>query len=87
MSLGVGRASRSLISAPHAVLTNWAAGEHPNEMLLTRSGKRLYVANANHNTVTVLDTDTGTDPRNAFRLPLSELAARLDPEQPGAESG
>ena len=36
-----------------------ARGEHPNEMLLTRDGGRLLVANANLNTVTVLDTATG----------------------------
>ncbi len=33
--------------------------EHPNELLLTRSGRHLFVANANRNTVTVLETDGG----------------------------
>jgi DNA-binding beta-propeller fold protein YncE len=37
----------------------WKTGGHPNEMLLTRSGKILYVANANLNTVSVLDTTQG----------------------------
>jgi YVTN family beta-propeller protein len=41
------------------VLARWGTGEHPNEMLLTRSAHHLFVANANLNTVTVLDTATG----------------------------
>lgn len=41
------------------VLAHWAAGEHPCEMVLRRDGKFLFVANANDNTVTVLDTATG----------------------------
>jgi DNA-binding beta-propeller fold protein YncE len=42
------------------VLTRWPAEEHPCEMALTRSGKLLYVANANRNTVTVFDASSGT---------------------------
>ena len=41
------------------VVAHWQAQEHPCEMALTRSGKRLFVANASRNTVTVLDTDSG----------------------------
>ncbi|MGH7992808.1 MAG: beta-propeller fold lactonase family protein, partial [Limisphaerales bacterium] len=41
------------------VVARWATGEHPNEMLLTKSARCLFVANANLNTVTVLDTSTG----------------------------
>ena len=38
----------------------WPTQEHPNEMALTRSGRYLFVpANANRNTVTVLDTMKG----------------------------
>ncbi len=37
----------------------WATQEHPNELLLTRSGKHLFVANANRNTVSLLDTADG----------------------------
>ncbi|MBM4155454.1 MAG: YncE family protein [Lentisphaerae bacterium] len=37
----------------------WPTQEHPNEMILTRDGRLLYVANANRNTVSVLDTSTG----------------------------
>ena len=40
-------------------IARWPTQEHPCEMALTRSGKRLFVANASRNTVTVLDTETG----------------------------
>lgn len=41
------------------VVGRWATEEHPNEMALTKSGRRLFVANANRNTVTVIDTSSG----------------------------
>jgi YVTN family beta-propeller protein len=41
------------------VIAYWPVGEHPSEMALTRNGKTLFVANANDNTVSVLDTRTG----------------------------
>jgi DNA-binding beta-propeller fold protein YncE len=41
------------------VIDRWPTQEHPNEMALTASGKTLFVANANRNTVTVLDTTSG----------------------------
>ena len=41
------------------IVARWPTGEHPNEMVVTKSGRRLFVANANLNTVTVLDTATG----------------------------
>jgi YVTN family beta-propeller protein len=31
-------------------------GEHPNELLLNKKGTRLFVANANDNTVSIIDT-------------------------------
>jgi YVTN family beta-propeller protein len=37
----------------------WATEDHPNELLLARGGKVLFVANANRNTVTVIDTEAG----------------------------
>ena len=42
-----------------SVIDRWPTQEHPNEMALTTSGKTLFVANANRNTVTVLDTTSG----------------------------
>ena len=54
------QASVSVVDAAAGkVLTRWPAEDHPCEMALTRSGKLLYVANANRNTVTVLDTASG----------------------------
>lgn len=41
------------------VIARWPTEEHPNEMLLTKNGKLLYVANAHRNTVTVIDTEKG----------------------------
>ena len=41
------------------VIARWPTQEHPNEMLLAKSGKHLFVANANRNTVSVLNTETG----------------------------
>jgi DNA-binding beta-propeller fold protein YncE len=49
----------------------WTVQEHPNELLLTRNGQFLFVANANRNTVSVLDTETG-------RV-VETLAAELEP--------
>jgi DNA-binding beta-propeller fold protein YncE len=40
-------------------VARWKTEEHPCEMLLTKDGKILYVANANRNTVSALDTDSG----------------------------
>jgi DNA-binding beta-propeller fold protein YncE len=56
------------------VATHWAAEAHPNEMLLTRNGRHLLVANANHNTVSVIDTASG-------RL-METLTAELLPGSP-----
>jgi len=41
------------------VIGRWATGQHSCEMALRRDGKFLFVANANDNTVTILDTSTG----------------------------
>ena len=41
-----------------AELARWPAGPHPCEMLLARDG-RLFVAESNLNTVSVIDTATG----------------------------
>ena len=42
-----------------SVFDHWKTEEHPNELLLAREGKTLYVANANRNTVSVFDTSAG----------------------------
>ncbi|EEF58806.1 beta-propeller fold lactonase family protein [Pedosphaera parvula] len=59
------------------VITKWFTDEHPNEMLLTKNGKFLFVANANRNTVTVIDTDDGKT--------LQTLSSSFTPNQlPGS---
>ena len=63
-------------TATFTVLERWPVEEHPNEMVLTKDGRRLFVANANRNTVTALDTATG----RASETLLAEL-------QPGAPAG
>ena len=35
------------------------SGQHPNELLLNKRGTRLFVANSNDNTVSVIDTKSG----------------------------
>src|SRR6185295_10454181 len=40
-------------------IARWATEEHPCEMVLSRSGKLLFVANAARNSVTVFNTDSG----------------------------
>ena len=61
-------------TASRSVVERWAAEEHPNEMLLSKSGKYLFVANANRNTVTVLDTQSGRK--------IETLLAELQPNSP-----
>jgi len=60
------------------VIARWPTQEHPNEMVLTPSGKVLFVANANRNTVSVLDTTSGK--------PLETLAASLYPNMPSGST-
>jgi len=48
------------------VVDRWPTQEHPCEMALTQSGKYLFVANANQNTVTVIDADTGKTVENIW---------------------
>ena len=61
-----GARPRSPSSTPTTfkVAGHWTTEEHPNEMLLAHGGKILYVANANRNTVTVIDTEAGKADRD-----------------------
>src|SRR5262249_32569107 len=59
-------------TAARRVLGRWTVEAHPNEMLLTKSGQRLFVANANRNTVSVLDPASGKI--------IETLVAELRPE-------
>ncbi len=60
------------------VTARWLTQEHPNEMILTANGQTLFVANANRNTVTVLDTETGKI--------LETLTAALYPNAPSGST-
>ncbi len=53
----------------HKFVARWPTEEHPNEMVLTKSGRYLFVANANRNTVTVLDTLTGRTVETLYASP------------------
>ena len=64
--------------AANKVIERWPAEEHPCEMVLNRSGKLLFVANANRNTVTILDTQTGK--------PLETIWAALFPNAPSGST-
>ena len=67
------------------LLARWDTEEHPCEMVLSRSGKYLFVANASRNTVTVLDTQRGQAHGDDLGGALSKRSARLHPQQPGPD--
>jgi YVTN family beta-propeller protein len=56
----------------------WAVGDNPNEICLTRNGRHLFVANANDNSVSVIDTQEG-------RV-LETLNAALYPDAPSGST-
>jgi DNA-binding beta-propeller fold protein YncE len=60
--------------ASKQIIARWPAEEHPCEMMLTRNGKLLFVANASRNTVTAFDTATGK--------PLETICSALYPQAP-----
>src|SRR5438445_6177425 len=55
-------------------IARWPAQEHPCEMVLTRSGKFLFVANAARNSVTVFDAEAGR--------PIETVISALYPQAP-----
>jgi YVTN family beta-propeller protein len=60
-------------------VARWRVEEHPNEMLLAADGRRLFVANANRNSVSVIDPETGTT--------AETLVATLGPDGAAAPPG
>jgi DNA-binding beta-propeller fold protein YncE len=60
------------------VVARWKTEEHPNELLIAPSGRHLYVANANRNTVSVFDLDTGKS--------VETLFAALHPQAPAGST-
>jgi YVTN family beta-propeller protein len=61
-------------STKDEVVGRWATQEHPNELLLTKSGSILYVANANRNTVSVIDAKEGKG--------IETIGTAIDPNAP-----
>ncbi len=59
VSLWAQAAIAEISLASRTVVRTIAVEDHPNELLLSASGRQLYVANANRNTVSVIDTATG----------------------------
>ena len=58
--------------------------EHPNELLLARGGKVLYVANANRNSVSVIDTVAGKGHRDNRHGNRPGRSRGLHPQRTGA---
>lgn len=56
------------------IMARWPTEEHPCEMAQTKSGKYLFVANANRNTVTVFDAESGRQ--------VESIWAALYPQSP-----
>jgi len=65
-------------TARFQVIGQYTTEEHPNEMLLARGGKFLFVANANRNTVTVIDTEAGK--------PIETIGTAIDPKAPAGST-
>jgi DNA-binding beta-propeller fold protein YncE len=59
----------------NTLVESWPTGPHPNEMLRSADGKVLFVANANHNTVTVHDLDQGGKA-------IATIGTAIDPRAP-----
>jgi len=62
----------------NAVEAHWSSQEHPNELILAREGKVLYVANANRNTVSVFDTEAGKA--------VEVIGTAIDPRAPSGST-
>jgi DNA-binding beta-propeller fold protein YncE len=56
----------------------WAAGDNPNEICLTKNGQVLFVSNANDNSVSVIDTREGRT--------IETLNAALYPDAPSGST-
>lgn len=59
VSVWGGRAVRVYHTGTLDLLTEIAVGSHPNDMVLTADGKWLFVATANDNGVSLIDTESG----------------------------
>ncbi len=70
----------------HTEIARWKTEEHPNEMVLSKTGAQLYVANANRNSVSVLDTETGKtlEVLVAVMMGAKQAGTDLSPASSGA---
>ncbi len=64
--------------AKRAISGEITVGSHPNDMVLTRDGKYLYVANGNENTVSVIDV--------ANQKVIETLTTSLYPDAPAGST-
>ena len=60
------------------ITDSFSTESHPNEMALTKNGKTLFVANANSNSVSVIDLDQ--------RKTIETLSASLFPDAPAGST-
>lgn len=63
----------------HREIARWQTEEHPNEMLLDKSGQHLFVANANRNSVSVIETESGKTIESLVAAMLGDATAKNEP--------
>ena len=74
-----GKAEVAVVDAEKdEVVARWKTEEHPNELLLAKGGKVLYVANANRNTVSVFDAEAGKA--------VETIGTAIDPKAPAGST-
>ncbi|MDB5234231.1 MAG: hypothetical protein JWR44_1224, partial [Hymenobacter sp.] len=80
ISLWGGHAVQPYDIANHQLLPAITVESHPNDMVLSRDGRRLFVANANSNSVSIIDTRIGrvTETLNTALFPASPAGSTPD---------
>ena len=80
ISLWGGHAVLPYDAASHQLLPAISVESHPNDMVVSRDGRRLFVANANSNSVSVIDTRAGrvTETLNTALFPASPAGSTPD---------
>src|SRR5262245_63128251 len=68
----------SIDADSYKVLGEIRTGDHPNNLGLTRDGKTLYVANANSNSVSVIDTEQMKE--------IEAISTALHPKSPAGST-
>ena len=75
----------SVLDSAGTVLRHIDVGLHPSAMVSTASGDKVYVANANSDSISVIDTESDRVTRYVRRSPVSQSPARQCPECSGPE--